>query len=213
MQGAIVSARDMIESCMENCQANEEGKNQIMREIDRKTEEMIKRFDDTKRRIGEELDEVVMTDKTRLDDVTLEAKSLNANLQNLVSLTEDVSKHGAGVEKFILNFTCKQKVAWATTKLTELQNNNYIVQHTLEWSDQLLAHRDGELVTLRHAPPPSTTDAAELITLRHASPLSATDAEELVTLRHAPPPSARDAEELVTLRHAPPPSATDTKVG
>ena len=104
-------------------------------------------------------------------------------------------------------------MAWATTKLAELQKNNYIVQHTLEWSDQLLAHVDEELVTLRHAPPPSATDAEELVTLRQASPPSATDTEELVTLRQASPPSATDAEELVTLRHASPPSATDAEVG
>ena len=132
MQGAIGSARDMVESCMEKRQANEERKNKITCEIHRKKEEMIKHFDNAERRIREELDEVITSDKTRLDDVTLEAEYVNANLQNLVSLSEDVSKHGTDVEKTILNFTCKQKAAWATTKLTELKQNNYIVQHTLE---------------------------------------------------------------------------------
>jgi len=158
MQGTIVSARDMIESCSEKCQANDERRNQIMREIDRKKEEMINRFDDAKRRIGEELDEVLTSDKTRLDDVTLEAESVKVKLQNLVSLSDEVSKHRTGVEKTIINFTCKQKAAWATTKLAQLQKNNYSVQHTLEWSDHVLAHVDEELVTLRQAPPPSVTD-------------------------------------------------------
>jgi len=90
--------------------------------------------------------------------VTTEAESVKENLQNLVALSDDVSKHGTDVEKTILNFTCKQKAAWATTKLTELQNNNYIVQHTLEWSDQLLAHMNEEIVTLRHAPSLSAAD-------------------------------------------------------
>jgi len=41
---------------------------------------MIKHFDDAERRISEELDEVITSDKTRLDDVTLEAETVKANL-------------------------------------------------------------------------------------------------------------------------------------
>jgi len=151
MQEAIVRSQEMIDNYEIKVQANDERRHEIMSEVDSKKEEIIKRFDEAKRRIGKDLDEVIMSDKTRLGDVKHEAESVKGNLQNLMSLAETVNQHGTGVEKSILNFTCKQKTAWATTKLTELQNSEYTVQHTLEWSDRLLAIMEEPLVTLRHA--------------------------------------------------------------
>jgi len=155
IQEAIVRSQEMIDNCEIKVQANDERRHEIMSKIDSKKEEIIKRFDEEKRRIGEDLDEVIMSDKTRLGDVKYEAKSVNGNLQNFMSLVEAVDQHGTDVEKSILNFTCKQKTTWATAKLTELQNSEYTVQHTLEWSDHLLAIMEEPLVTLRHAPRPS----------------------------------------------------------
>ena len=155
MHGAISTVQEVIDNCEETLQSNEERRNEIMREIDNKKDELIKRFDDEKRRIGEDLDEVITSDKIRLDKVKNMAKSVKVNLQNIMSMTEDVNKHGTDVEKSILNLTCKQKTTWATTKLTELQNSQYTVQHTLEWSDHLLAVMEEPLVTLRHVPHPS----------------------------------------------------------
>jgi len=155
MQEAIVRSQEMIDNCQIKVQANNESRHEIMSEIDSKKEEIIKRFDEAKRRIGEDLDEVIMSDKTRLEDVKHEAEAVKGNLQNLMSLAEAVDQHGTDVEKSILNFTCKQKTTWASTKLTDLQNSEYTVQHTLEWSDHLLAVMDEPLVTLRHAAPPS----------------------------------------------------------
>ena len=155
MQEAIVRSQEMIDNYEIKVQANDERRHEIMSEIDSKKEEIIKRFDEEKRRICEDLDEVVMSDKTRLGDVKYEAESVKGNLQNFMSLAEAVDQHGTDVEKSILNFTCKQKTTWATTKLTELQNSQYTVQHTLKWSDHLLAAMEEPLVTLRHVPRPS----------------------------------------------------------
>jgi len=160
MQKAISTAQEMIDSCDEKVQTNEERTNEIMNEIDQKKEDIIKRFDDAKIRIRTDLDEVKTSDKTRLDNVKHESESIKVKLQNIMSLNEIVTKHGTGIDKSIVNVTCKQKTAWATAKLTELQNNTHTAQHTLEWSDHLLSLMDDQLVSLRHAPTPSATDTA-----------------------------------------------------
>ena len=156
MQGAISTVQEIIDNCEETSQSNEDRRNEIMRDIDNKKDEIIKSFDETKRRIGEDLDEFITSDNIRLDEVKNMAKSVRVNLQNSMSITEDVNKHGTDVEKSILNITCKQKTTWATTKLTQLQNSQYTVQHTLEWSDHLLAVMQEPLVTMRHVTRPST---------------------------------------------------------
>jgi len=163
MQEVIVRSQEMIDNSQITVQANDECMHEIMSDIDSKKEEIIKRFDEAKRRIRVDLDEVIMWEKTRLDDVKHEAESVKGNLQNLMSLAEAVDQHGTDIEKSILNFTCKQKTTWATTKLTELQNSEYTVQHTLEWTDHLLAVMEEPLVTLRHVPRPSAmgTDTAD----------------------------------------------------
>jgi len=155
MQGAISTVQEIIDNCEETLQSNEERRNEIMREIDNTKDEIIKRFDEAKRHICEDLDEFITSDKIRLDDVQNMAKSVKVNIQNIISITEDANKNGTDVEKSILNFTCKQKTTWATTKLTELQNSECTVQHTLEWSDHLLAVMAEPLATLRHVPRPS----------------------------------------------------------
>jgi len=163
MQGAISTVQEVIDNCEETSQSNEDRRNEIMRDIDNKKDEIIKRFDDVKRHIGEDLDEVISSDKIRLDEVKNMAKSVKVNLQNVMSITEDVNKHGTDVEKSILNLTCKQKTTWVTTKLTELQKSEYTVQHTLEWSYHLLAVMEEPLATLRHVPrpPPKGTGTAD----------------------------------------------------
>jgi len=158
MQGAVSAAQEIIDNCEEKVQMNEERKDEIIMELDQKKEDIIKRFDDAKRRIVKDLDEVIASNKTRLDDVKREAESVKVNLQNLMSLNSVVNEHGTDVEKSILNFTCKQKKVRSTAKLTELQSNDYTVQHTLEWSGHLLPLMDEQLVSLRHSPPPSATD-------------------------------------------------------
>jgi len=164
MQVAVSAAQEIIDKCEEKVQENEERKDEIISELDQKKEDIIKRFDDAKRRIVNDLDEVIASYKTRLDDVKREAESVKVNLQSLMSLNSVVNEHGTDVEKSILNFTCKQKTARSTVKLTELQSNDYTVQHTLEWSDHLLPLMDDHLVSLRHSPPPSATDT----TVNHA---------------------------------------------
>jgi len=158
MQGAVSAAQWIIDNCEEKVQSNEERKDAIIRELDQRKEVIIKRFDDAKRRIVKDLDEVIALYKTRLDGVKCEAESVKVNLQNLMSLNSVVNEHGTDVEKSILNFTCKQKKVRSTDKLSELQINDYTVQHTLEWSDHLLPLMDDQLVSLRHSPPPSSTD-------------------------------------------------------
>jgi len=155
MQGAISTVKEIIDNCEETFQSNEERRNEIMREIDNKKGEIIKRFDEAKRHIGEDLDEVITFDKIRLDDVKYEAESVKVNIHNIMSLDEGVNQHGTAVDKSVLNFTCKQKTTWATTKLTELQSSENTVQYTLEWSDHLLATVEEPRVTLRHVPRPS----------------------------------------------------------
>jgi len=164
MQGAVSAAEEMIDNCEEKVQANEERKDEIISELDQNKEDIIKRFDDAKRRIVKDLDDVIASSKTRLDDVKRDAESVKVNLQNLMSLDSVVNKHGTDVEKSILSFSCKQKTAQATTKLTEMQGNDYTVQHTLKWSDHLLPLMDDQLVSLCQSPPPSAT----VTTVNHA---------------------------------------------
>jgi len=160
IQGAISTAQEMIDNCEGKIQTNEERKDEIMNEIDQKNADIIKRFYDAKIRIGEDLDEVITSDKTRLENVKHESESVKVKLQNLLSLNEAATKHGTDIEKSIVNLTCKQKTAWATSKLTELQNNDYTVQYTLEWSDHLLPLLDEHMVSLRRISPPSVMDTA-----------------------------------------------------
>ena len=87
-----------------------------------------------------------------------ESESIKVKLQKIMSLNEAVTKHGTGIDKSIVNFTCKQKTAWATAKLTELQKSTHTAQHTLEWSDHLFSLMDTKLVSLRRTSPPLATD-------------------------------------------------------
>jgi len=150
MQGAVSAAQGIIDKCEEKVQANEEYKDKIISELDQKKEDIIKRFDDAKRRIVYVLDEVIASYKTRLDEVKREAESVKVNLQNLMSLNAVVNEHGTDVEKSILNFTCKMTKVQSTAKLTEMQSNDYTVQHryTLEWSKHVLPLMDDHLVSL-----------------------------------------------------------------
>jgi len=160
IQGAISTAQEMIDNCEGKILTNEERKDEIMNEIDQKNEDIIKRFNDAKIRIGKDLDEIITSDKTRLENVKHEAESVKVKLQNLLSLNEAATKHGTDIEKSIVNLTCKQKTAWVTSQLTELQNNDYTVQYTLEWSDHLLPLMDEHMVSLRRISPPSAMDTA-----------------------------------------------------
>jgi len=160
MQKVISTAEEIHANCEEKNQASEERKTEIINEIDQKTEEIIKRFNDAKMRIGEGLDEVITSDKTRLDNVMHESESVKVKLQHLMSLNEAATMHGTDIDKSIVNITCKQKTAWATAKLTELQNNTHTPQHTLEWSDHLFSLMDTKLVSLRRTSPTSAPDTA-----------------------------------------------------
>jgi len=155
---AISTARDVVANCDMKIEVNEERRNKIMSEIERKKEVVMKCFDDAKKRIGENLDQHITSDKTRLDDVKIEAESVQINLQDLMSLNDIVRKDGTNVEKFILDFTCDQKAALATAKLTDMEKNNNTVQHTLEWNDHLLELMNEQLVSLRSTESISTME-------------------------------------------------------
>ena len=158
VQSVISKAKYVIDNCEMKVQGSEERRNEIIVEIDNKKEEIVKQFDDAKRRILEDFDEHITSNKTRLNDVKLGAESVQTNLQSLISLNKDVSKDGTDVEKFILDFNCKQMAAFGTDKLTEMQSNNYTVQHTLEWNDCLLTAMNEQLVSLQHTQLPSAMD-------------------------------------------------------
>jgi len=155
---AVSTARDMVSKCDMKVQGNEERRNKIMKEIDSKKEKVMKCFDDAKKRIGENIDQHITSDKTRLDNVKIEAEAVQINLQDLMALNDIVSKEGTNVEKFILDFTCDQKAALATAKLNELEKNNNTVQHTLKWNDHLLELMNEQLVSLRSSESISTME-------------------------------------------------------
>jgi len=158
----ISSATEVINSCEMQVQSSKERRNEIINEIDSKKEEMMKGFDDAKRRILEDLDEHMDSDKARLEDVKHGAESVQTNLQSLMTLNEAVSKDGTDIEKFVLDLTCKQRAAMVTAKLTELQDkNNYTVKHTLEWNAHLLTAMNEQLVSLRHTQLPSAMDTPD----------------------------------------------------
>jgi len=160
VQRVISSAQDVIDNCDMQVQGNEERSNEIISALDRKKEEIMKSFDDTKRQIIEDLDEDISSDKIRLDDVKREAESVQMNLRSLKSLTKAVSKDGTDVEKFVLDFTCKQKAALGSAKLTELRNDNYTVQRTLNWNDHVLTFLNEPLVSLQYTQLPSILDTS-----------------------------------------------------
>jgi len=144
IQEAMSTATNLIDNCEIQAQESDEHRNNATKEIDRKKEEIVKIFDDAKQRIIKELDEIVNSDKSRLDGVKREAESVLMNLQNLLSLNETVGKNGTDVEKFILDFTCQQKVE----RLAVLQKNNNASLYTLDWDDHLLALQNETLVSL-----------------------------------------------------------------
>jgi len=160
VQRVISSAKEVIDKCDMLVQGGEERRNEIISALDRKKEEIIKSFDDTKRQIIEDLDVDISSDKIRLDDVKRGAESVQMNLRSLMSFNEAVSKDGTDVEKFVLDFTCKQKAALGSAKLTEMRNDNYTVQHTLEWNDHVLTLLNEPLVSLRYTQLPSTMDSS-----------------------------------------------------
>jgi len=158
VQSVVSKAKYVIGNSKMHVQGVEGRKHKIISEIDSKKEEIMKLFEAAKRRIVEDLDQHITSDKARLGNVEHGAESVQVNLQNLMSLNEAVSKDGTDVEKFVLDFTCKHKSAWGLAKLMELQKENYNVQHTLEWNDRLLTAMNEQLVSLRHTELPSAMD-------------------------------------------------------
>jgi len=159
VQRVISSAKELIDNCDMQVQGGEERRNEIISELDRKKEEIMNSFDDAKRQIIEDLDVDISSDKIRLDVVKRGAESVQTNLRSLMSLNEAVSKDGTDVEKFVLDLTCKQEAELGLSKLTELRNDNYTVQHTLEWNDRVLSLLSEPLVSLRHTQMPSKMDS------------------------------------------------------
>jgi len=155
VQSVISKAKYMIDNSEMHVQGGEERKQEIISEIDHKKAEIMQMFEAAQRRIVEDLNEYITSDKARLGDVKHEAESVQVDLQKLMPVNEAVSKDGTDVEKFVLDFTCKHKAAWGLAKLMELQKNNYTVQHTLEWNDHSLAAINEQLVSLRHTQLPS----------------------------------------------------------
>jgi len=155
---AISAARNMIDDCDIKVQGNDERRNGIMREIDRRKAEIIKRINDETKRIGENLDEHISSERTRLDDVKHEAKAVKENLQKLMSLYELVSKDGTEDIKFILHVRCKQDTTLATSTLNNLQKHNYTVPHTIEWNSHLSSIMNEQLLSVRQIPYIANTD-------------------------------------------------------
>jgi len=152
VQMAICAARNMIDDCDMKVQGNDERRNGIMHEIDRRKAEIIKRINDETKRIGENLDEHISSERTRLDDVKHEAKAVEENLQKLTSLYELVSKDGTDNIKFILHIRCKQDTTLATSTLNNLQKHNYTVPHTIEWNSNLCSIMNEQLLSVRQIP-------------------------------------------------------------
>jgi len=158
VQKVIFDARNMIDDCDMKVRGNDKRRNGIMHEIDRSKKEIIQRINDETKRIGENLDEHISSERTRLDDVKHEGKSVKENLQKLMSLYEVVSKDGTDDLKFILHIKCKRDTTLATSTLNNLKRHNYTVPHTIEWNSHLCSIMNEQLLSLRQIPYISNMD-------------------------------------------------------
>jgi len=164
LQGIISSGGDIIEECSVKLGKIEGRRNEIIREIDNKKMEMIRRFDDAKSCVEGELDAHDALDKRRLSGVKHETETLQTNVQELLTLTELVDTNGTDAEKFILNFECKKKTQHAVNKHAELKKNNYTENLKLDWNKHVLNNINtvDPIVCLHKAPPSVDTNICDV---------------------------------------------------
>jgi len=157
LQDKLFLASAMIENCQMQLQSIEGRRDQVARQLHHKKMEFVKRFDEAKARIEEELDELNASDISRLKGVKRNVETMQTNLQELVALHEIVGKKGTAAEKFIINFAFKKRDPQVTGKLDELKKNIYTTCFKLIWneqiqhffnSDDLIAHLQETLSTL-----------------------------------------------------------------
>jgi len=138
LQGIILSGGDIIESCSVTLEEIEVRRNKIIREINKKKMDMLRRFDEAVSCVEGELDTLDASDTQRILGVKHETETLQTNVQELLSLNEVVNENGTGAEKFILNFLCKQKLHQVVETYTEVAKNVNTVNMQLEWNEHIL---------------------------------------------------------------------------
>ena len=137
LRNKMSSGNDLADKCDMQLQGIEGRRDEIVLQLNQQKTELIRRFDEAKARIVEELDSHDTSDISRLQGVKQEVGTMQTNLQELVTLHKIVGKNGTDAEKFIINFACKKTDVQVTNKLDELRKNNYTASFKLIWDERI----------------------------------------------------------------------------
>jgi len=132
----------------------EEQINELLEEIDSKRKEIIDRFDKEKECVEKTIRTYVESESYPLVEMKSVALSVITELEELLSVEESVQEHGTAVEKFIVNFTNKEKDRQKLEVIQDLQNTDLALKQEIKWSSMLqtLLNSENKLITLQETP-------------------------------------------------------------
>jgi len=134
----ISLAHDIVKNCEEKSNGFKQEKQELLKHFDRQKLEFINLLDEARERLEQEIDENLSADKDRLNNIRSDAETVSANLEQVLQLSEQVNKHGSGVEKVVLNFVGHLKSKVAEQKFEHIYENEYTSERILKWNDNVI---------------------------------------------------------------------------
>jgi len=107
----------------------------LVKEIDQYQQGVVLRIDKARSHIIDEFDKNNTADKRRIESIQLSAEGVKSTLEDLMTVTKQVSVSGSDVEKFILNNICKNKKDQGEAKIRSLTAMEF--KRFLQWDAHL----------------------------------------------------------------------------
>jgi len=134
----ISLAHDIVTNCEKKSNGYKDEKQELLKHFDRQKIEIINLLDEARERLEHEIDENYSADEDRLYKIRSDAETVSENLEQILQLSEQVNKHGSGVEKFMLNFVGNSKCKSDARKFAHMYENEYTLERRLKWNDNVI---------------------------------------------------------------------------
>jgi len=134
----ISLAHDIVQNCEKKSNGYKDEKQELLKHFDRQKIEINNLLDEARERLEHEIDENFSADEDRLYEIRSDAETVSENLEQILQLSEQVNKHGSGVEKFMLNYVGNSKCKSDARKFAHMYENEYTLERRLKWNDNVI---------------------------------------------------------------------------
>ena len=134
----ISLAHGIVEYCEKKCKGFKQEKEELLNHFDRRKIEINQLLDEARDRLEQEIDENISADEDRLHNIRFDAVTVSLNIEQVLQLSEQVNRHGSGVEKFMLNIVGNSRSKPAARKFTRMYENEYLMDRRLKWNDNVI---------------------------------------------------------------------------